>query len=343
MFSIVSIVITALCLINIIVHLLGVYLLCSLIQHGRLAVRQKYLTNLSICELLYNTCEFIKHMMLLTGENEQLVKMRPTYEYLVLIGHTEATIVLYLVMTYITFDRLMCTLLGECYSSYWDCSKVKLLHMVTWVFSSLMTLSFVIAQQYTRMKFAKMIIKFTDPILDILFITLSAVLCFYTLCKKVEKCMHNRRRMNGGGLFEKKKKKRKPEGLISVFVRSGVDVSRPIMITFFVLMVLPNLIQSFLRIVDNHTANILATSFTISYGVMTFIHGLTYLLFHNPTKRLIRRKLKLRPPTCNFDNSFGMHHLLTATAAVTINPINVNSNTESTSQCQGIMQNEGKL
>ena len=296
---------------NILVHSLGIYLLCSLLQYGNLGVQQKYLFHLSICEILFNILEIAKHILTIfplfdntsdIGENLSA--------YLTLMSFPGVTMALYLIMAYITIDRLMLTILSVLYPLYWSIAKVKLLLMITWVTCIFTSLCLILIHQYTVFKLNNGLLMYCNPIYDLSFIILALISFLYTCYK--------REMYTGIKLPRKRRGNMKPKGLIVVFLKSNIDVYIPLMLIFLTVMVIPNLIHVVLRIICNNQSNTLPAAFNICYQLMTLMHGFICIFLYRPTKRLLWRKLNIQSSSCNGDNILMINHLITATSAAII-------------------------
>ena len=264
MFFILLVTLIILSISSIIVHSTGIYLLLYSFQHGRLAVQKKYLLNLSICEIIFNIFELVKCVSSIISMYDSTNSVALYANGYIIQMSSGDTLVLYLIMIYITIDRFMVGILSEIYPLYWRGSRARILLIMTWITCIIISFSLTLVQEYVGFN-STYAISFCYEVLDFCFIMLAVISCSYScMTKKVKRKIQTR----------------KTKRVIAVYLKSKVDASILLICTFMSFMTIPNIIHNILPV--DEPSNKLSASFSISYQLMTLFHGFICIFMHRP-------------------------------------------------------------
>ena len=313
MFLGITVTLLILCIFSTIVHSVGVCLLLCIAQYGKLAVQRKYLLHLSICEILFNLFELTKTVSSLISVDGKTSSISTyVYDYIVQLSFTGCILALYLIMTYIAIDRLMITLLKEMYPLYWNSTRANIILIITWVTCIFVSFGLILIREFVGFMIADALSN-CYQFLDITYIILAIISCAYICHRKGPSAEMKKRRKEDQQVGEMAE-----EGLVSVFLKSEVDVPILLMVTFCIVMVIPNFVQKLLQLTSSRQST-LSIGFAISYQLMTLFHGFIYISFHRAAKNKLRKWLGFKYRGYTGDNALMLKHLITATTAVGIN------------------------
>ena len=123
--DVLSVVLLPIDVLNVLLHSTGIYLLWKIYIWKEITTQQLILIHLSIAEGLLNTSGMVHEVLVLTSNDEYA-------RYVIHVGITLETII-YLIMFFMTVDRLMAVVLSWKYKVYWRVGRTKKVLAVVWL------------------------------------------------------------------------------------------------------------------------------------------------------------------------------------------------------------------
>ena len=146
----VAIMLTFVSLFNFLLHTIGCYLLSSAYRNGRKCVHMIWLIHLSVIVAIKNVSKFAWYILFfLRLQKSMKSSVVNIMRYLGIIDTFAIGILYYLIMIYLTVDRLFCILLNFKYPVFWNITRTKHLLCGTWTLIFLLLLSVSIGQWIT--------------------------------------------------------------------------------------------------------------------------------------------------------------------------------------------------
>ena len=141
-----NVILILLTIINLVFHSTGIFLLRRLKKNGGESVQNIYIQNLSISELVLNLAVMVDRFSKLFPRSAKVADILSIiHYYLLILVFTGIVLVYYLIMFYITSDKMLEVLLNLKYTVYWGENKAKQLMTLTWVVGLVMGLGFSLA------------------------------------------------------------------------------------------------------------------------------------------------------------------------------------------------------
>ena len=280
---------------NIVLHTCGTYLLYLVNKTYAKTAQQIFLIHLSISETLMNLIECLRRILdfiLVFGiTSYAIVEVR---HYLQIISLTGISFMFYMVMVYITFDRLMNILLNIYYPLYWSVTKTKYLLYGTWCISLFVCVIICIAHYLVGYNWRDGTFTYFYPTVDIIFICLAVAT--YTLIFRKYKQSVMRRRKNKisrkrsvcartqSSSFERGRR---------LFQKSRFYIPVLLITSFILFTVASDLIYLFYGLVSGNESENLLIMCWISYAVSNLVDGIIYIFMHHHVNILFHKKRKL--------------------------------------------------
>ena len=189
-------------------------------------------------------------------------------------------------MIYLTVDRLADILLNIKYPLYWNTRRTKVLMCGTWMFGFLLSVTVSLLYRFEDFNWEEVFFTYVCPSLDFAFILIALVTyaCIFRIYKRthdtVASCYGQQRRTTA-----------RRASSLQVFRKSRFYVSVLMILTFFVFMVIPDLVYLFVAIVEGYKTTVLVLSCYISYGVSNVLDAWIYIYLQAPVRRLLMKKL----------------------------------------------------
>ena len=275
--------------VNIMIHVLGLYLLLCLYKGRQKISQHLFLINLSISSLIKNTLyayfDITNIVMFHTSTKHKFLEN--LYDYVYLTFGSVAHDYYLLSLFYLTCDRLMVTIFHVRYSSLWSLLKTKVLLTCTafLLLTIWLTTYNVLGvvhnwnMTFVRSQTDKMIAVYIPTSFNLLFLFF-ATIAYYAMFSKFRT---NRRISTSTHISS-----------MDIFRRSRFHVAVLLLTSSLVLVVLPNLLFT---ISTTCTCELLKTDafgyyFSISVTVSDGVDGLIYVMCYNPVTILFKRKFK---------------------------------------------------
>lgn len=294
---------------NFFLHSFGSYILLKLYPHSRHKAQQLYLVNLGISECLINLLESIRTVIILTqteGKPSQVGRL--TRYYILSIAFTGLSLVFYLIMIFITIDRLMIMILTYRYRRYWNERKARYLLIATWLFGAATSSTVALLYHTSDTHWESFFFKYIYPTIEILFILIALLtysFIFHSYRKKrrladqhpstkrssvrprrvsvITGSYNTHHRKNNSFIKRKGKEKDLQEN-----INNSVFYIPVLLITSFLLfMIIPDMVYLFVGIINKNTSDILSICCWLSYGTSNFLDAWIYIYFQHDVRNFI--------------------------------------------------------
>ena len=288
---------------NIILHGSGFYLLLCLYNRGKRSPQRVFIMNLSLVELLQNICRLSVHITstLIPSENSSKNSAGSVaLWYMILITNSGIYYLCFASMFLLTCDRLLCIWLSVRYPTYWNLKKTFTTIGSTWVFCALIAVTIVLYAYCVVQPWDSVYNNLLSRYITTALFTIFLVFAIFSYSVMFLKFLSSSRNTST-------RNKRSKHTILYTFRHSKFFISVMLVSTFLVLMVIPNLINTVLKIsgnVDTTIANSLDLCINVCVALSDTADGLIYVFLQAPVKRLLFRKLTIVPqPMCNVDTS----------------------------------------
>ena len=181
---------------------------------------------------------------------------------------TGVSLVYYCVMIYLTLDRLWDVLLNIKYHLYWQELRVKCLLTLTWVVGVGLSITISLFHRYTEYNWEEAFFKYFYPTLEFLFVVVAVIT--YSI-------IFNRYRQTRCAPTHPHRSPTPTPSVFQVFRNSRFYISLLIVSTFFVFMLIPDLIYLFVGVIPNNVTELLSVSCWISYATSNLIDAYIYI------------------------------------------------------------------
>ena len=255
-----------LCLLNVFFHTVGSYALVSLYSKCRHKSQRIYILNLSLSEAIINFIEIILTILEFFCAEPRVTSM---IKYLRIISFTGVSFVYYIGMTLLTLDRLAKIVLGLIYPQYWNKNRTKRVVLGTWFIGILITIAVCLAFRYLNFNWEDAFYKFFYLTVGFLFIVIAFV-AYILIFRKYSRSTRKMSNISALGIPGEPIVNSQYSKLLD-FKKSMFFIPAMLISTFFVFMVIPDLIQLFVGIIDGNTSEELNAACFISYA-LSLIH-----------------------------------------------------------------------
>ena len=268
-------VILLICLLNVLLHLTGMYLLISLRNSTMNGNQRLLLLNLSLSEFCLAFIEIVKRCIYITiNSNESVIT-----QYINIIQFSSAAMVFYFIMIYMTADRFFHIYLSIRYPLYWSKTKTMRLVWVTWIVCIILSVLLSFLHKYQLVDYKQLFYIYLWPITELLFLAIAFGTYGYAF-----KTVY-RGRKNKSGLTRSKIKRK------SIFRQPALYLPSLLIFTFVVLQVVPDLTIVFVTLRGKTLSEEAFNGVYITYMVSILLDAIIYILLSPYVKRMLIQKL----------------------------------------------------
>ena len=275
-----SVILILLDVINIFIHSLGSHLLFTLYKKGNKTSQQLFLINLSVIEACINVLRLVFNALTVVYFCNGTTSIQVVTQHLKIVAITGGYYLYIISLFYITCDRLLNVLLNIRYRIYWNESKTKQLLVSTWIvistLSVLVTLVYSFKRNNQNMKsiIFMSLFMYIPPLLNIGLFIVAVISYSYIFLKHSSAC-----------------KRRHEVSLFRIFRNSHFFVSVLLVKTFFLLAVLPNIIQTSLKIAGIVFSETFILYTSISFTVSDTADGIIYIFMQKSVRKLLFQRI----------------------------------------------------
>lgn len=276
-------------LLILILHCIGSYLQITLYKNGYDCVQFFYLINLSVLETIKNMIGALQlpitDMYQIHGQTRQIIIT--VQRHLFYAGEV-INITYYLVIIYITVDKLLEIKLNIRHPVFWDLKKAKYLLCVTWGLSVAAFISLSVTQKIlNRRLLFELYIYVVFDVFFLLLATYTYGYIFRKYCKA--KTIISRFVMIGCTLLPNAGERVCRPSLYKVFKKSSFYVSCLLIINFFLLRLVPNLLHYAKPLfIDHNSAYRVTTELPIKLSNLFEVY--IYIFMQKSVQRLFKKK-----------------------------------------------------
>ena len=170
MYLLISTIIGSITTMGFLVHLTGSYLLWKTYNWRRVSTQQLLIFHLSVCECIINGNWIILKVLLLVWSDAKTMY----YGYCLVI-YLSLSGVLYMIMMFITVDRLMAVVLSLKYRQYWTAGRTRTIIFITWVLGATLTIFFVICNRYLGPWYRQIEVVYFKVVFSVLYILVALI------------------------------------------------------------------------------------------------------------------------------------------------------------------------
>ena len=269
---------------NVALHGFGVYILTSLYNQGQRNTQNVFLINLSISEMLINFVVCLRRISdFISVSDDKPTIINRINNYMTIVLYTGMFPVYYMVMVYITLDRLLNILLSLRYCIYCTGTKAKRLLQVTWIVALLICTSVSLTHHFNGYIWQTTFFMYVYPTFDFGFITLALityVFIFFKYSKSQRIYSQSSRQPNI-----------KRESTFQTFCKSNFFVAVLLILTFVIFMLIPNIVYLFYGIVGNNESDTLSAICDVLYEISNLADGWIYIFMQKSVKAMVWTKM----------------------------------------------------
>lgn len=246
-------------------HGVGVILLLSYHRRGIKKAQNIFIINLSICELLISSTDFVIRLpeVLLEVYDETFGAFQ---DYMLIFLYSGVSFVYYLDMIFITLDRLLSILLSIRYRVHCTNSRAKRLIQVTWVIGLLFSFIISAVYHFTEFPWEKALFTYFFPFIELIFLIL-AVVTYILIFRKYRKSLLSfRANIYPGAKYNSKQ-----------FSSSNFYIPVLMISIFVVFMLIPDFVYLFYGIIGGNDSAELSGLCWVSYGISSLSNGYVYI------------------------------------------------------------------
>lgn len=269
----------------VLLHMLGLYLLKNLERKDMATPQLIYIMNLSFVEIIINFFYLaVNILFVMRSFSPTLIDYAKVYKYIELSGaNTGLILIYYLTMFYILIDKVLEVFLNIKYPITWTLSRAKYLVLGTGLSGIVMAIGFVLAYYFNEKLEYQKPLKYFYLSFNFLFIAVAAASYSYIFFKFRQSHMRPTYEMNSTP----------KESLWKTFRNSRFYLSTLLILSFVVLVLIPDLILFFNPASFLFAARISPILFHISYMSDAAI----YIFMYPPVKNLLIKKIR-KKKTC---------------------------------------------
>ena len=308
-----SITLLILNLANSILHGTGIYLLISLFPRSRFKIQQRYLIHLSVSEFIFNMAELTKIVFGFVPWNSKKtqLKLDKAFHYLLIVQFTGVALVFYLVMIYLTLDRLMEIVLNIKYPIYWSEEKARLMLIITWIVAGFIAAAICLAHGLVHFNWEPYIYMYFFPVMGFVFLILAITTYTFIFKKYKVSRIHPgpasvvvKRDTNTALKHSSTTSPKRHRSSIYIFRRSKFFIPVLLISTFLIFMVGADLTLLFATVVHKNKVSEELTSFVfISYAISNLCDACINIFLQKDVRRLLYKKLHISTTTVNTFNN----------------------------------------
>ena len=211
-----------------VLHLIGSYLLWKTYKWRTITTQQLLIFNICLCECFIN----IVWLFIYIFERQGYGPDTSLYGYFIVIQFAFDG-VLYMLMIFITLDRLMAVALGLKYPQYWTVERTKTTLVIIWSIGSVVTVSFLISNVLIEKWYQSMGIIYFNVCISSFYILL-AMVTYIVLFTEFKKSRDIARQQNSSD-----EGRESPAPAIQTFLKSRFYVSVLIISTYLIFNTIP--------------------------------------------------------------------------------------------------------
>lgn len=269
---------------NVILHVIGAYLLLTLYDMTLYKIHFVYLINLSVCEALMNCIEFFRVLLDFIPQSYQvLINSEEIRHYVLIIQFTGISVVYYLVMFYITLDRLLQIKLNIRYPLFWNEFNAITLMKITWAISMfVICLSTLLCYIVYHFDWQNVFFKYFYLTIELSFI-LFAFFTYGTIFKEyIEKQTLPAllRKTNFGQNYK----------VVRIFRNSRFHISLYLILSFILLMVIPDLLYLLHAILHSHPCEEVSIACWICYALSNLTDAFIYIFLQKNVRNAFQKR-----------------------------------------------------
>ena len=269
---------------NVALHGFGVYILTCLYNQGQRNSQNLFLINLSISEILIGLFDCFNRIPDLISVSDDILTIINTINnYITIVAFTGIAVVYYMVMIYITLDRLLNILLSLRYRIYCTETKAKNLLQVTWIVALLICTSISLTHHFNGYIWQTTFFMYVYPTFDFGFITLALITYVFIFFK-----YRKSRRIYSQSSRQPNIKR---ESTFKIFRKSNFFVAVLLILTFVIFMLIPKIVYLFYGIVGNNESDTLSAICDVSYGISNLADGWIYFFMQKSVKAMAWTKM----------------------------------------------------
>lgn len=273
---------------NAILHILGCYLLLTLVLRKRATVQMIFILNLSISEAFGNMCAittalpyFIQSLRFLSADTRRQMQL-----YMIIVFQYLVDINYYLSMYYITADRLISTAFCMKYPSLCTVRKAVILVVSTWLLGVSVTLTF--ALLYTYHSESSLVALFVSP--DSSFILYAQQICSFLFVLfavvSYSYIFH---------LYVKTQKRRATNSSVrstlTIFLNSSFFIPILLVLTWIFFNFVPNGIGLYYFLMNKAMGYELETTCYVLHGLSDSFDGIFYIFLLQNVRQCLWEKI----------------------------------------------------
>lgn len=296
----------SLTLTNVFLHSSGAYLLIRFYKNHRQKAQQLYLIHLSIsicCINLLESLRSIAEIIVYVTKGPSTMIVEKWRHYASIISSTGFSFVFYMIIVYVTLDRLMVIALNHYHMRYWNVKRAKNALLSTWLIGFIIAITVCILYHISGYEWKIFIYEYFFPTIDFVFIALALTtysVIFYKHMKSrkivighiVNELSKNHLEVPPRNLKHKHLTKTNQKRVIlPPRVRKAVYLIPFLLVTnFFLFFALPDLIYLFVAIVLDKIYPNLSTICWISYGVGNILDAFIYIFLQDRIRVYLKRR-----------------------------------------------------
>lgn len=258
---------------NVALHSLGVYLLVTIYKNGNDTTQMLYLIHLAVSEALMNFLECFRRTSELISEGNIIKEVRA---YILIIMFTGISLFFYLVMVYITVDKMMEVVLSIRFPLYWDVQKAKKLLYGTWVIGLCLSVIVSLLHYFDEFVWEDIFFKYFYPILGWTFIIIASITYGFIFCK-----------------FKTSTITRRRNSITQVFRKSRFYLPFSLILTFLVFIVIPDMVYLFIGIINGNETDLLLAVCWISYAISNMVDAWIYIFMQPKVRKLLMKMVRV--------------------------------------------------
>ena len=282
---------STLCVINIIIHSIGAFLMDAIKKQHKNSTQATLIKHLSISELMWSLVDFTESIFVSVKGDEAKDKL--LMKYLGIVELCGIFIVYITLMVYITLDRFFHFYYATRYTTIFSIKRASKFCKLAWVFSAIICATVAVAYKVNgEFDYEEFIFSYVFPVLELVFLATAAVTYsyIYYIFKRQKKISGaNLRRQNSvksenrnqnDPRRPKPQKARKPK----------LYIPSLIILTFLIFIVVPDIVY---LVVDKKDKNIdFAITIRLMYMTCLMSDAVIYIFLQRHVRKELKRRLR---------------------------------------------------
>ena len=270
--------------INSLLHGFGTYILTKIVKQRNAKPQHIFLLGLSTSECVMNVLEGVRVTPGIVHHNSVADDVTTFTKYLQMITFSGTWLVVYLMMVYITIDRLLLIAMRVQYHKIMSRRRAMFLLVSTWVAGGIFALATILSHQFLQFDWEDAYFKYFYSIVDFLFIILALITYQYIFAEL--KLSHKRVTIDTRPTDTKDHDHLQVDE-IRRLTNSATNLPRLtlsrfypsilLVLTFVIFLIVPDLTYLFYGIVAQKKSDALFFACSLSYAVANFTDVIIYL------------------------------------------------------------------